>query len=143
MTPDPERAIIAALVHYMPDLVVDGRPRIYSQAQDGWAGHDHLIVRATGGGSSRQPRHWVTCYFEIEAFASTRGNASLLARRAGQALAQAARDNFRYEDGDRGGYLFSFIEVNAPHIVYDGLSSKHGDTFMFQGTYQINIRPLR
>lgn len=143
MNIDPEKVIIAALIHYMPDLVVDGRPRIFPQAPDGWDKVDHLVVRATGGGSSRAPHLYTVCYFEVEAFASTRGNASLLARRAKDALSRAARENFRFGEGHSGAYLFNFIEVNAPHIIYDGLSSKHSDTFMFQGTYQISVRPLR
>ncbi|GII83292.1 hypothetical protein Ssi03_12820 [Sphaerisporangium siamense] len=143
MIPDPEKTIIAALEHYMPDLVTQGVSRVFSQAQKNWDRQDFLVVRATGGGASRHPHLWAVCYFEIEAFASQRGNASLLARRAGASMSQASREGFRYATPETAGYLFGFREVNAPSLIYDGLSSKHGDTFMFQGTYQISIRPLR
>lgn len=97
------------------------------------------MVRATPGGSSANPRHYLTCYFEVEAFAGSRGDASSLARQVEIALARACAECFRAA----GGYMFRFREVTAPAQVYDGLSSKHGDTCMFQGTYQISVRPLR
>ncbi|MGN9782762.1 hypothetical protein ACTMTF_15120 [Nonomuraea sp. ZG12] len=143
MTPDPEKAIIAALEHYLPDLVQGGQSRVFPVAPNNWDKLDFLVVRATQGGASTLPHLWATCFFEIEAFASTRGDASLLARRASVAMSQAARDNFRYETETEAGYLFRFREVNAPSLIYDGLSSKHGDRDMFQGTYQISLRPLR
>jgi hypothetical protein len=146
--PDPERTIFAAIKHYMPDLTYEGHPAIYPQSPEAWYKQDYLVVRATGGGASRMPHLWAVCYFEVEAFSSTRAGASLLARRTGSYLNQAAREGFRYEgvapDGlPEAGYLFNFREVNAPSIIYDGLSSKHADTFMFQGTYQISVRALR
>lgn len=139
--PDPEKAIIAALRHYLPDLASS----IYTAAPNDWYSHDLLVVRATAGGASTNVRHWSVIYFEVEAFSNTRSGASLLARRASQALADAAYDRWRYEPPapEPGGYLFRFREVNSPAIVYDGLSSKHGNTFMFQGTYQMSVRPLR
>lgn len=143
MIPDPEKVIIAALAHYMPDLVNDGVPRIHSQPPKEWAKQSFLVVRATGGGASRHPNLFAVCYFEVEAFDATRGGASQLARRAGTSLVQASRDGFRYETPDEAGYLFGHREVNAPSRVYDGLSSKHGDSAMFQGTYQISVRALR
>ncbi|MER5643947.1 hypothetical protein [Streptosporangium sp. NPDC002524] len=143
MIPDPEKAIIAALAHYMPDLVTDGVPRIHSQPPKEWARQSFLVVRATGGGASRYPHLFAVCYFEVEAFAFERGDASLLARRAGASLSKASRESFRYETPDEAGYLFGHREVNAPSRVYDGLSSKHGDTYMSQGTYQISVRALR
>ncbi|MEU7830386.1 hypothetical protein [Nonomuraea sp. NPDC049129] len=143
MIPDPEKAIMAALTHYMPELVTNGRSRIYSQAPQGWDRLDFLVVRATPGGASRHPNLYSVCFFEIEAFASTRGDASTLGRRAAAAMTTAGRENYRYISDNEAGYLFGFREVNAPSLVYDGLSSKHGDTFMFQGTYQISVRGLR
>lgn len=143
MVPDPEKAIIAALVHYIPGLGRDGRVAVYPHPPNDWFSHDFLVVRATAGGSSPRPDLFLTCFFEVEAFSNSRGGASMLAREAELALARAAREGFRYEDDTSAGYLFGFREVNAPSIVYDGLSSKHADTFMFQGTYQISIRPLR
>ncbi|SFI81854.1 hypothetical protein SAMN05216275_10575 [Streptosporangium canum] len=143
MIPDPEKAIIAALHHYMPELLTQAGSRVYSQAPEDWDKQNFLVVRATPGGASRQPHLYSTCYFEIESFASSRGEASRLARQSGVAMEKAARENFRYIDGPEMGYLFRFREVNAPSRIYDGLSSKHGDTYMFQGTYQISTRPLR
>ncbi len=143
LIPDPEKVIIAALVQSMPDLVVAGRPRIYPQAPPDWDKQSFLVVRATGGGASRHPHLYAVCYFEIEAFAPARGAASELARRANAAISQASRNSFRYETPEGGGYLFGFREVNAPSLIYDGLTSKHGDTWMFQGTYQISVRALR
>jgi hypothetical protein len=52
-------------------------------------------------------------------------------------------EGFRYETPEAAGYLFGHREVNAPSLIYDGLSSKHGNTYMFQGTYQISVRALR
>jgi hypothetical protein len=143
MIPDPERTIIAALRHYMPDLVYQGRPAIYAESPEDWYKQPYLMVRATPGGASPMPHLWSVCYFEIEAFAPTRAGASLLARRAASHLAQASREGFRYETDQEAGYLFGFRQVNAPSIIYDGLSSKHSDVFMFQGTYQISVRALR
>lgn len=96
-------------------------------------------MRATPGGSSANPKRFLTCYFEVEAFASSRGAASSLARQVENVLDQACAECFRAE----GAYMFRFREVNAPAQVYDGLSSKHPDAVMFQGTYQISVRPLR
>lgn len=135
MNLDPEKLIMSALAHYMPD--VSGR--IYALVQRGWDKEDFLVVRATGGGASRQPHLYKVCYFEIEAFSDSRGGASLLSRRSAEAMIQAARDNFR----DEVAYLFDHREINAPWLVHDGLSSKHGDTFMFQSTHRISARPLR
>ncbi|GAA3537184.1 hypothetical protein GCM10022419_016270 [Nonomuraea rosea] len=143
LIPDPEKVIISALEHYMPDLVTNGRSRVYSQAPKEWDKQSFLVVRATGGGASRYPHLYAVCYFEVEAFAHQRGEASLLARRAGASMSQASREGYRYEAPQEAGYLFGLREVNAPSLVYDGLSSKHGDTFMFQGTYQISVRALR
>ncbi|WP_371784698.1 hypothetical protein [Streptosporangium subroseum] len=143
MIPDPEKAIIAALDHYMPDLSTAGRSRIYAQPPKEWAQEAFVVVRATGGGSSRFPLLYAVCYFEVECFNFTRGEASTTARRAGAALAQASREGFRYVTDTEAGYLFGHREVNAPSLVYDGLSSKHGDTYMCQGTYQVSIRALR
>ncbi|MER7208539.1 hypothetical protein ABT340_15820 [Streptosporangium sp. NPDC000239] len=141
--PDPEKAIISALAHYMPELTSQGLTRIYSQAPKEWYKQDFLVVRATGGGASRRPHLWAVCYFEIEAFASQRGEASRLARTAGTSMNHASREGFRYVTPTEAGYLFGFREVNAPSLMYDGLSSKHGDAYMFQGTYQISVRALR
>ncbi|MEU4726542.1 hypothetical protein AB0G06_43685 [Nonomuraea dietziae] len=143
MIPDPEKAIMSALAHYMPDLVVNGRPRIYAQPPQSWDKETFLVVRATPGGASSRPELWSTCFFEVEAFAPSRSEASSLARRAQAACARAARENYRYIDGNEMGYLFDFDEVNAPSIIYDGLSSKHPDTRMFQGTYRLSVRALR
>ncbi|MEO3860125.1 hypothetical protein [Acrocarpospora sp. B8E8] len=143
MIPDPEKAIIAALEHYMPDLLDTGRSRVFSQAPKGWDKLAFIVARATPGGASRSPHLFSSVYFETEAFALSRGEASALARRAAASLVQASRDGFRYADDEGSGYLFGFREVNAPSLIYDGLSSKHGDTYMFQGTYQISLRPLR
>jgi hypothetical protein len=143
MIPDPEKAIIASLEHYMPELVATGRSRVFSQAPKGWDKLDFIVARATPGGASRTPHLFAAVFFEIEAFAAIRGDASALARRAAASLVQAARDGFRYADTEGSGYLFGFREVNAPSLIYDGLSSKHGSTYMFQGTYQISLRPLR
>jgi hypothetical protein len=142
--PDPEKAIQAALAYYMPDLTFEGRPAIYTISPETWYKQDYLVARATPGGASPQPHRWSVCFFEIEAFSSTRSGASDLARSAAKFLAQASLEKFRYEPpGEPGGYLFGFREVNAPSLIYDGLSSKHGNTFMFQGTYQISVRGLR
>lgn len=143
MIPDPEKAIIAAFRHYMPDLVYKGHPAIYTQSPEAWYKQDYLVVRATPGGASPRPDLWTVCYFEVEAFASSRGGASTLARRAALAADQAAREKYRYVNGNEAGYLFHFRVVNHPSIIYDGLSAKHSDIFMFQGTYQISVRPLR
>ncbi|MFI6319749.1 hypothetical protein ACIBG8_19600 [Nonomuraea sp. NPDC050556] len=132
---DPEKLIIKALQYYLPEH----SDRVMTLAPTDWSDREFLVVRATGGGASSQPHLYKVCYFEIEAFSSTRGDASRLARRAGEAMIAAARENFR----DETAYLFRFREVNAPWLVHDGLSSKHGDEFMFQGTYNISMRSLR
>lgn len=136
---DPEKVIIDCLETFIPELTVGGKLRIFPQPPRDWDKGAFLVVRATPGGSSANPRHYLTCYFEVEAFAGSRGDASSLARQVEIALARACAECFRAA----GGYMFRFREVTAPAQVYDGLSSKHGDTCMFQGTYQISVRPLR
>lgn len=102
----------------------------------GWDDQMPVTVVTKIAGDAYDPRYLELCTFTAATFAPDRKQASNNARAVQRALFTACRENWMNAEG----VMFRFVNTKSPVEVRDGLTGKHFDTFMFDGTYTIYFR---
>lgn len=106
---------------------------------DDWSEKLPLIVARRVSGTAPDFRGIDAAVIDVQCAATTRREASLIARTARVVLATACRDQFQGDDG----YLTRFEEVTGPAELRVGAPDNGPDLFRFQATYRVTSRPTR
>ncbi|WP_455908070.1 phage tail termination protein [Streptomyces griseofuscus] len=94
-----------------------------------------LVVIRKSSGTARNSNHLDSGVFTVHCFASTRRDASLLARQVRAALASACRDRFRSELEPGNPGLSYFKEVTGPLYSSGDTQLNHADVHRFVASY--------
>ncbi|MEU7200267.1 hypothetical protein [Streptomyces sp. NPDC045470] len=97
-----------------------------------------LVVARRVGGTAADARGIDSALVDVQCAASTRREASRLARVARAVLANACADQYAGADG----YLSHFEDVSGPAELRTGAPSTGPDFFRFQATHRVTARPL-
>lgn len=135
LMPDSERIVLEALRTVLPEH----RCAVYLPTD--W----QLALRKTGGlvitrrvgGVMRDKRYVDEGMFVVQTYATSRADASLLARRARAGLVRLTFEQW----GNTDGYLSRFREATGPFATTDPMTEAQTEFFRFSGNYMITTRP--
>ncbi|MEV7925309.1 hypothetical protein [Kitasatospora sp. NPDC088779] len=104
---------------------------------DDWSTHLPLVVARRVDGAASSSAGVDAAIIDVQCAASTRREASLLARTARTVLLAACRAQFAGLDG----YLSTGAEASGPAELRTGTPTAGPDLFRFQATYRVTTRP--
>ncbi|MFJ1756010.1 hypothetical protein [Kitasatospora sp. NPDC088134] len=135
LMPDSERIVLEALRTVLPEH----RCAVYLPTD--W----QLALRKTGGlviarrvgGVMKDKRFIDEGMFTVQTYATSRADASLLARRARAGLVRLTFEQF----GNADGYLSRFREATGPFMTTDPMTEAQTGFYRFSANYMIATRP--
>lgn len=139
LLPDTEGIAIEALREYVPSL--GEAPITYVvKMPDEWRNLMPVVMIRRTAGTAEHSSYLDQAVFTVHCFASTRREASLLARMVRKGLVDAARAPFVSET--EGGTMFNFREIGGPFYSAGNDNVHHPDVFRFVASYQLMFRPV-
>lgn len=138
--PDCEILVLDALREYLDT------DKVYASVPKNW---DDLMpfvsITWRGGAPSQWPERLQITDILVKTFGRNRKEANNLYREVDKALRQACISRFNNKGltGVEVPGVLTHVKVISPQgIEYDGLTSKHPDTFLFEAIFRITSAPL-
>lgn len=131
LLPDVDELVTSALRDALPGVTV----RVLWP--DDWADALSLVVARRVAGAAVDPVGLDAAVVDVQCAATTRRDASALARTARAALLAACRSQYQGTDG----YLSHGQDVTGPFELRTGAPETGPDLFRFQATYRVTARP--
>ncbi|WP_158844789.1 hypothetical protein [Streptomyces sp. NRRL WC-3742] len=135
LMPDSERIVLDALRAALPGI----RCAVYlpTDWQPALRAAGGLVIARRVGGVMKDKRYVDEGMFTVQTYATTRADASLLARRARAGLVRLTFEQF----GNAEGYLSHFREATGPFMTTDPMTEAQPDFYRFSANYMIATRP--
>ncbi|MFI1521660.1 hypothetical protein [Kitasatospora cineracea] len=135
LMPDSERIVLEALRAVLPGI----RCAVYlpTDWQPALRASGGLVIARRVGGVMRDKRYVDEGMFVVQTYATSRADASLLARRARAGLVRLCFEQF----GNTEGYLSRFREATGPFATTDPMTEAQPEFYRFSANYMITTRP--
>jgi hypothetical protein len=140
--PDIDRLVQDALLEYVPTEIT---PRVYVKPPVDWAEQMPFIaVKWTGGHPSSNSTRLQVRDVVVKVYALDQASGNEAIRHVEQALKTAClqRFNNNVPDVTTPGVLCNVREVSPIGLQYEGLTSKHPDSALFEGMFRTISAPL-
>lgn len=143
MMPDIDRLVKDALQEYLPTGLVTG---VYIKPPFDWADHMPFVtVKWNGGGPAPESIRLQVRDVVIKAYALDQPSGNEILRHVEQALKTACLKHYsnKHVPGTTTPGVLSYVrEVSPLGLQYEGLTSKHPDSVLYEGMFRITSAPV-